>query len=191
MPIPSFDQNLVLPPHLGSPTLPSELSPYPCTSYELCERFGSSPERVAILQGLMNFRAELRKSGMVNGFQWLDGSFTENIETGENRAPKDIDIVTFYWNHDPDFATNFLYSFPDFMDHDKIKSDYHVDHYVVDAMYTPESIVENARYWYGLFSHKRDGVWKGMLRLELNTEDDDNAAIVLLSQQSLPTEANP
>jgi hypothetical protein len=32
------------------------------------------------------------------------------------------------------------------------------------------------RYWIGLFSHRRDGIWKGMLRMELNTAADDIAA---------------
>jgi hypothetical protein len=38
MPIPPFDLNLVLPPHLGDPTVLDELSPYPCTTVELCAR---------------------------------------------------------------------------------------------------------------------------------------------------------
>jgi hypothetical protein len=29
------------------------------------------------------------------GFQWLDGSFAEQIELLEGRPPKDIDVVSF------------------------------------------------------------------------------------------------
>jgi hypothetical protein len=60
------------------------------------DRFSSSPERIAILHSLLQFREELYKSGITSGFQWLDGSFMENIETLESRPPNDMDVVTFY-----------------------------------------------------------------------------------------------
>ena len=38
-------------------------------------------------------------------------------------------------------------------------------------------IVEHTRYWCGLFSHRKDdGVWKGILKVDLNTIADDDAA---------------
>ncbi len=67
-PIPPFDHNLVLPPHLGSPTLASELSPYPCSTVDLCRRFGFSPERRAILAGFLDFRENLHAGGLLTGF---------------------------------------------------------------------------------------------------------------------------
>ncbi|WP_414651656.1 DUF6932 family protein [Hafnia paralvei] len=33
--------------------------------------------------------------GLAEGFQWVDGSFTENIELIERRTPNDVDVVTF------------------------------------------------------------------------------------------------
>jgi len=34
--------------------------------------------------------------------------------------------------------------------------------------------VDEVRYWFGLFSHRRsDDVWKGMLQLPLDTAADD------------------
>jgi hypothetical protein len=57
-------------------------------------RFGNSPERIAILDGLLSYRLALTTAGMVDGFQWLDGSFTEDVETLQRRSPNDIDVVT-------------------------------------------------------------------------------------------------
>ena len=55
-PIPVFDHNLVLPPHLGDPVDRSQLSPYPCTTLNLCQRLGTTAERRAILGKFLDFR---------------------------------------------------------------------------------------------------------------------------------------
>lgn len=183
MPIPAFDSNSVLPPHLGDPRLPDEISPYPCTALELCDRFAISTERVLILDGFLRLRGELRNRGMTDAFQWVDGSFLEDVENSENRAPGDIDVVTFYWSLDPDFTSKLVTAFPDLRDHAKIKADFFVDHFPIDAGYHPELTVEATRYWCGLFSHTRIGVWKGMLRLELNNPADDLDAAALLANR--------
>jgi hypothetical protein len=49
-PIPDFDHNLVLPPHLGDPVNRSQLSPYRCSTLDLVRKLGTSPERRAILE---------------------------------------------------------------------------------------------------------------------------------------------
>jgi hypothetical protein len=46
-----------------------------------------------------------------------------------------------------------------------------------------KALVDITRYWTGLFSHRRNGVWKGMLRVELNTAASDNNAAALLNKQ--------
>ncbi len=178
-PIPPFDHNLVLPPHLGSPTLASELSPYPCSTVDLCRRFGFSPERRAILAGFLDFRENLHAGGLLTGFQWLDGSFLEDIETRETRPPNDLDVVTVYWGFD---ATPLAAEFPEFANPPLAKANFHLDHYPFDAGYSPELTIEMTRYWISLFSHNRLGVWKGMLRIELNTPSEDAAARLELSQ---------
>ncbi|WP_426763559.1 DUF6932 family protein [Hafnia paralvei] len=33
--------------------------------------------------------------GLAEGFQWVDGSFTENVELIERRTPNDVDVVIF------------------------------------------------------------------------------------------------
>ena len=55
MPIPAFS-NDVLPPHTSDPRRREQLSPFPCTTAELCQRFATSPERLTILDGFLRFR---------------------------------------------------------------------------------------------------------------------------------------
>lgn len=181
-PIPLFDHNLVLPPHLGDSTLPDHLSPFPCTTVHLCERLGTTPERRMILASFLDFRERLTSEGLTTGFQWLDGSFLENIESRESRPPKDLDVVTVYWGYDLAFQTALQGRFPEFSAPDLAKGNYSLDHYPLDAGYSPEVTVELTRYWISLFSHSRLGVWKGMLRVELNTPAEDAAARVELAK---------
>jgi len=175
-PIPDFDHNLVLPPHAGDPTLPGHLSPYPCTTFELCQRFGKTPERRGILAKFISFRERLRSAGLTNGFQWLDGSFLEDVETRDGRAPQDLDVVTVYWGYDIPFQQKLMTSFPEVANPSLAKLNYSLDHYPFDAGFSPTLTVEQSRYWILLFSHNRQGVWKGMLKVELNTPVEDAAA---------------
>lgn len=176
MPIPPFDHNLVTPPHSGDPTLIGDLSPYPSTTLELCQQFGTSPERRNILSGFLDFREQLTSKGLTTGFQWLDGSFLEDVETREGRPPKDLDVVTVYWGYSLAFQQQVTANLPEFADPSLAKVNFFLDHYPFDAGHRPETTVELARYWISLFSHNRLAVWKGMLRVELNTAADDSAA---------------
>jgi len=180
MPIPAFDANNVLPPHAGDPRDIGQLSPYPCTSAEFCLHFATSPDRIAILYGYLQFRELLGLGGFISGFQWLDGSFLENIEAESNRAPGDLDIITIYVPTDAGFNGRVAATHPILTDHNQIKAAYRMDHYFLDTTRHPILTVELTRYWVGLFSHRRDGVWKGMLRIDLNTPlDDSNAKATL------------
>jgi hypothetical protein len=182
MAIPDFDHNLVLPPHLGNPTNPSELSPYPCSTVELVEKFNTSAERNEILKGFINFRTQLRSKGLsADAFQWIDGSFLEDIEHQEGRAPRDIDVVTIYWGYDTAFQTNLVTNFPEFASPKQAKANFSVDHYALDASFHPQHTVEMSRYWGLLFSHNRLGVWKGMLRIDMDTVTDDIDALTELN----------
>jgi len=185
MAIPNFDHNKVLPPHIGDPRRMQDLSPYPCSTLDLCQKFATSIERIRILEGFLSFRQQMFAFNISNGFQWLDGSFMEDVEHLENRAPNDIDIVTFYMGM-PRFQYSVIQAkFPEFISRDLSKSKYLVDHFGVDCSYRPDFIVEATRYWIQLFTHNRHRVWKGMLRLELNTPDDDQAALNYLKAVSL------
>jgi hypothetical protein len=80
--IPSMNTSMVLPPFVGAePGNPAEMSPYRTTMVGVVERFAISLERIAILRGLLSYRDKLRELGLIDGHQWLDGSFVENVET--------------------------------------------------------------------------------------------------------------
>ncbi|RLK03090.1 DUF6932 family protein [Tenacibaculum discolor] len=179
--IPDFDHNNVIPPHIGNPTLQEHLSPYNCSTLELCQSLGRTKERVLILKGLLEFRQKMTNLGIIEGFQWIDGSFTENIEKSERRHPNDLDIVTFFKGLKGDKIKEIKTNFVEFIDPNMAKSNYNLDHYLVDYSFDPDVTVEMTRYWIQLFSHNRLGVWKGILRLELNTVDTDKQALDYLN----------
>ena len=176
MPIPNFDHNNVLPPHIGNPTQRDDLSPYPCSILELCHRFDTSIERIEILKGLVKFRQTMTANGIISGFQWIDGSFLENIEISEIRPPNDIDVVTFFGGLNHTKQNNIKNKFPEFADPVLAKKKFKVDHYPVDYSYSPDVTVEMTRYWIQLFTHNRNNVWKGILRVPINTQIDDQQA---------------
>lgn len=153
-----------------------QLSPYPCTMVDLCQRFGTTVERKTILGKFLDFRERLRGEGLTNGFQWLDGSFLEDCETINLRPPKDLDVVTVYWGYDAPFQARLITHFPEVANPTLSKSNYSLDHYPFDAGYKPSFTLEYTRYWILLFSHNRLGVWKGMLKIELNTPAEDAVA---------------
>jgi hypothetical protein len=188
MPVPDFDHNDVLPPHLGDPRRPDELTPFPATSEEVCLRFATSPARMVILAGWLEFRKQLDAMGITQGFQWLDGSFLENVEVVAGRAPDDLDVVTFYTSPagvDPkalrDLRDLLIATLPEFFDRAASKARFKLDHFGIHLGAPGPSLVDNTRYWTGLFSHRRDGVWKGMLRVELNTPAGDSAGAKIVA----------
>lgn len=182
MPIPNFDHNHVIPPHLGDPSSRSDVSPFECTTLELCQKFSTSTKRIEILQKFLDFRKRTVNSGVKVGFQWLDGSFLENIEESEGRNPNDIDVVTFYGGlsmADQCMAGKF---FPEFFSPKMARDKFLVDHFAIDYCHDPDFTIDQARYWSQLFTHKRNGIWKGMLKIPLNTlKDDENALNYLKS----------
>lgn len=136
---------------------------------DFVQRFAITDARMLICQGLIDYRAELRRLG-VQGFQWLDGSFVEDVENYRPQKPQpaDIDLVTFANfgpQHDPQLDDLSQRS----------KSQYHVDGYFVSLLDPAEIIVGWTTYWFGLFSHRRaDGAWKGMVQVDLGISDQDS-----------------
>ena len=61
-------------------------------------------QRVDLAEGFLAYRAALHYWDVTNGYQWINGSFVENVEqSSKARPPRDIDVVTFYYgneNHD-------------------------------------------------------------------------------------------
>src|SRR5437870_989332 len=122
MPVPDFDHNAVLPPHLGDPRQRTQLSPYPVGSEEVCQKLATSDDRREILRGWLRFRQTIRALGVQEGFQWLDGSFLEDVELAEGRAPRDLDVITFYRTpvgiHPNAFLALIVARLPEFVDRD-------------------------------------------------------------------------
>lgn len=170
--IPAWNSLGLLPPI--DPELPTspKRSPYAVTLLDVVMRFSTSPERRSVLTGFLNYRAALHKIGICEGFQWLDGSFLEDVEVLERRAPRDMDVVTFM--HSPaNFSTVDLTA----LDRDSAKALFQVDAYFVELdEVPPDSLVHQSAYWYSMWSHRRNQAWKGFLRIDLAANDDKQAA---------------
>jgi hypothetical protein len=184
--IPDFNHNGVLPPFLGStPVIPAMMSPYLTTLRRVADKLCGTSERKEIFKGLLKFRDHLNGLGFTDGFQWLSGSFMEDIETIEGRAPRDIDVVTF--SHRPPAVKTdaafqlFMGLNSGTMNFKSTRANFKCDAYYVDLDVIPTTaIVDQTRYWFGLFSHRRTGVWKGMLQVPLivGQADADAAKVV-------------
>lgn len=177
--IPGWLPEGVLPPTL-SPT-GEQRAPYQTSSIELVRRFRGTAERRAILDGLLRLREQVRGLGLDDGFQWVDGSFCENVEVTEGRPPKDVDVVTFARLGGAHGQQQLFDKAPEFFDRGKVRATYQVDHYWVDLTADANAdLVRHVSYWYSMWSHRRDGLWKGFLQLEL--AEDDAAAIAELAK---------
>jgi len=151
-------------------------SPYEISTLQLVERFNFSDERREILRGLLQFRSALSNIGITNGVQWVDGSFLEDVENLEDRSPRDVDVVTFF--HMPAGVTevDLLNANPNLFDHAHVKDNFRVDSYffpiggMMDAHH-----LRAVTYWYSMWSHRRDGLWKGFAQLMLTDPSEADA----------------
>lgn len=183
--IPAFTISGVLPPYLGpDATIQGLMCPYETTLTKIASTLCKSNERKEIFKGLLDYRQSLASIGFTSGFQWLSGSFMEDIETSQKRPPNDIDVVTFTTT--PPTIANyadwlaFQAAHPDELDPQRAKAKYKCDAYFVDVAFGPNFVIDQTRYWFGLFSHRRDGVWKGMVQIPLTISTDDNDASKLV-----------
>lgn len=181
--IPEWNAGGLLPPINQENPTSYERSPYRVAILDVVMRFATSPERCRVLEGFLSYRAILHSMGIVRGFQWLDGSFTEQVETLELRPPRDIDVVTFLYTPEVFNPTeDQLQAF----DHDYAKANFLVDSYsVVLNELEPEHIVQQSAYWYSMWSHRRDSSWKGYLQIDLDPAHDA-AARARLTQLTNP-----
>ncbi len=153
------------------------MAPYETTLATIASKLCNSTERKTILRGLLTYRQQLAKIDLIAGLQWLSGSFMEDIETLEKRPPNDVDVVTFC--HRPVHAANdqawrlFSMANRPLLHPALVKTAFRCDSYFVDLNLPPATVVERARYWFGLYSHRRSGLWKGLLQVPLNVTQDD------------------
>lgn len=171
--IPQWDRQGLLPPVDPVDPISPDRSPYQASLLDMVLRFATTPERCVVLRGFLAYRAALHRVGLVDGFQWINGSFTEHVETIEHRAPKDIDVVTFFKAHADFMPTDDQMHL---LDPHVAKTRFLVDGYFVELDHeSPESLVEHSIYWYGLWSHRRNMVWKGYLQIDLCPGQDRDA----------------
>lgn len=170
--IPEWTSQGVLPPISAV----AERSPYRTSLTDLVLRYATSATRNTILQGLVSFRQALHALGLDSGFQWVDGSFVENVELIENRAPHDVDVVTFYYSPGGQTQEDLLSLAPGLFTPSSTKATYHVDAYFVELNgNTPAVLVGQTTYWHSLWSHRRNEQWKGYLQVDLSSADDQAA----------------
>lgn len=171
--IPNWNLQGVLPPINPMSPTSVDRSPYSVTLTDLVLHFGSSAPRHSILSGLLAFRSALHSSGLTQGFQWVDGSFLENIEMIENRDPADVDVVTFFHLPAGQSQQGLFNAHPRLFNRTDTKADHHVDAFFVQLNGgVPEPLVGQSTYWYSLWSHRRNGQWKGYLQIDLSPTDD-------------------
>jgi len=185
--IPDHNQSGVLPPFLPglTPAIEGATSPYRVSLLNLAKRFSINEERIKILNGFIAYRNALRAVGFNHGFQWIDGSFVEDAEYILGRPPADIDLITFATRpekySDQENWRNFLRSRPDLFDPKESKKQYLCDAYFVDLQTNPLFLVNQTKYWFGLFSHQRETFqWKGML--EISIAEDDAEVLAFIAQ---------
>ena len=177
--IPDWDGDGVIPPLDQSAPTSSNRSPYRASLVDVMERFGDSPVRRELLSGLLGFRAVLHGAGLVRGFQWIDGSFVENVEMARGRAPGDVDVVTFYYVPEGHTRESLARAFPGAFDKIAAKLDFGVDSYFVGLNQTDaEIVVSLSAYWYGLWSHTKARLrWKGFVEVDLDPGEDESARL--------------
>ncbi|MCX5634810.1 MAG: hypothetical protein NTW55_03065 [Planctomycetota bacterium] len=179
--IPDWNILGLLPPiRPGLPGNNADRSPYVANLHQVVERFATPPERTAILSGLLGYRHELHQLGIVAGFQWLDGSFMEQVEVLDSRAPRDVDVITFFsWPAGIDQQAMAAKHKRLFMSQ-QTKALFKVDGYPCILGESMEGRhVRQIAYWYSMWSHKRSGTWKGFVQVDLSPQEDAQAQKVL------------
>jgi len=190
MAVPAFTLDGILPPFIGDPTDSATMSPFKVTAPEFVACFALTPERAQILEGFLEFRRRIHGLGISRGLQWIDGSFVEMNDAV--RDPRDVDIVTFFLRPpsltNPRAFASAIDAHPDIFDHARVKAELKCDAYWVDlSVPSPLYHVDQTRYWFGLFSHRRSSrQWKGMLQLPFGSLPADQEAATLLRRSDDP-----
>lgn len=184
--IPAWNMAGVIPPiRPGQPGHSTDRSPYAAPLATVAERFAQSSQRLKILNGLLEYRSELHRLGLTSGFQWLDGSFLEDIEAREARPPKDIDVVTYFHLPEGESQASLHAKAGRLFDHEFVARTYYVDAYqgILGEPFNL-SVVRRLAYWYSMWSHRRDGLWKGFVEVDLS-HSGDAAALAILTSRSV------
>jgi hypothetical protein len=183
--IPAWNLHGIIPPFDPIDPTGTVRSPYIVALPDMVLRFAVTPERVEIMEGFLRYRRLLHTAGIVAGFQWLDGSFLEDVEYIRTAPPKDIDVTTFYRLPDGKTQDEFIKNHTNLFDHRAIKQQHYTDGYSVCL--DPNNLeycIERANYWYGVWSLQRDTFrWKGFVQVSLAPQADVLAVETLHNQR--------
>lgn len=106
----------------------------------------------------------------------------EHKEFLENAPPEDVDVVTFFNLPAGVDQQTFVPTIHDLFDKRLTKAQYRVDAYLcVLGQVMGASDVKTIAYWYSMWSHRRNGIWKGFVQVDI-FEDEDRIANELLAQ---------
>lgn len=192
--LPAFDGRGLLPAFLDGDPTNADRSPYLASMSEIVARFGTSQRRRNLLANLLDYRELLATDDYVSGLQFVDGSFVEDVETIQGRAPDDIDVFSFLsapqkYHQDRNLWGSHGLPFwrQSIADRDANKQRFSLDTYaaLIEELGVG-GVIEKSIYWYSLFAHQRDTfAWKGFVRVPLNSADDQ-VARQLLHQAQVP-----
>lgn len=153
-------------------------SPYAISVLDFVQQYAFSSERHQILLKFLDYRQQVCQLGIQDGFQWVNGSFTENVERIKGRPPNDIDVVNFVIPSN-EINEEYLETHQYIFQPSTVKQVYQVDAYWVDLTYAyqdPRYLIEQTAYWYSMWSHQRDtNIWKGFYQIDFNLEEDNKA----------------
>jgi len=181
MSIPNWNACGVLPPIDMVAPVSDARSPYQASLDDVILRFGTATQRREILAGWLSYRKSLHAAGLVSGFQWLDGSFLEDVEMTESRPPNDIDCVTFYRLPVGTSERELVQSNPELFITNQVKAKFKVDGYTANLALPSHLLVKRSCYWYSVWSHRRDLSWKGFVEVDLEPTNDGSALKLLAS----------
>ena len=177
--IPEFNMAGVIPPiRPNAPGYSPDRSPYVVDINKVVSRFATTPKRIQILKGFLTFRQNFFVLGVVNGFQWIDGSFCQDIEAIESRDPGDIDVVTFFYPP-KNLTTEIIEGINNLIDFEYTKPRFNVDAYGMQlGTIFNDATVKQLSYWYSMWSHRKsDNMWKGFIQVPLSPEADKQAIL--------------
>ena len=164
-------------------------SPYRVGLLDLVLRFADTAARQTLLTRLLGYRAALHSAGVLDGFQWLNGSFVENTMQNAMREPNDIDVVSFLYLPAGQTQEALVKANASLFDHMAMKRQYSVDAYpVVLDTNNLAYLVRTTAYWNNLWSHDRNQQWKGYLEIDLSDSEDATARAQLEETANLEVE---
>lgn len=175
-PIPFTKQGLLPPVDARWGNSPIALSPE-----DLVHQLGRSKERIKLLQSLFRYRAELRAAG-VTGFQWVHGDFVEDCEGTREEPPFAIEVMNFAFFEKEEDLTDSQKSllYDDFFVSGAFEGLLVTTYQTFGKYFISERVLTTQ---FGFASHIINdlndpclSLWKGLLRIRLGDNPDEDAS---------------